>query len=184
MEANPPAPLFGSDLYRSAQTLIQLAAAKGLKIALAESCTGGLVAGLLTEVPGSSAVIDRGFVTYSNEAKQDMLGVPPELLQKYGAVSAPVALAMAEGVLLHSRANLAIAVTGIAGPGGGSRDKPVGLVHFALAMRGQPSMPKERRFGAGEEDQLGSAPWDRSHIRLAAISQAIDLLHIGVNQWA
>ena len=105
-------------------------------VATAESCTGGLVAGALTDIAGSSAVVDRGFVTYTNEAKQQMLGVPPTTLEKFGAVSRETAEAMAHGALGHAQADLAVSITGIAGPGGGSPEKPVGLVHFAAASRG------------------------------------------------
>ena len=113
-----------------------LCKAKKLMVATAESCTGGLVAGALTEIAGSSAVVDRGFVTYTNEAKAEMLGVPAERWRRHGAVSRETAEAMAKGALAHSRADLAVAITGIAGPGGGSAEKPVGLVHFAAASRG------------------------------------------------
>ena len=109
--------------------------ARGLKIATAESCTGGLVAGALTEIAGSSDVVDRGFVTYSNEAKQQMLGVPAATIEKHGAVSRETAEAMARGALGNANADLVVSITGIAGPGGGSADKPVGLVHFAAASR-------------------------------------------------
>ena len=124
--------------------MLDKARAAGLTIATAESCTGGLVAGALTAIAGSSDVVDRGFVTYSNAAKMQMLGVPPTLLAQHGAVSQPVAVAMAEGALKASGAGLAVSITGIAGPGGGSADKPVGLVHFALARRGSPC-PSSRR---------------------------------------
>ena len=119
-----------------AETLIQHCLALRLKVVTAESCTGGLVAGALTGVPGSSAVVDRGFVTYSNEAKADMLGVDPKLIARDGAVSESVSRAMAEGALQRSLANIAVSITGIAGPGGGSDLKPVGLVHFACARKG------------------------------------------------
>ena len=109
---------------------------KKLKVVTAESCTGGLIAGLLTEIPGSSEVVERGFITYSNEAKQEMLDVPIEYLNTFGAVSKEVALAMAEGALVKSNAQLAVSVTGIAGPGGGSEEKPVGLVHMVVAHEG------------------------------------------------
>ena len=136
------------------------------RIATAESCTGGLVAGLLTEIPGSSDVIERGFVTYSNEAKVGLLGVPGELLAEHGAVSDPVARAMAEGALLRSNAHVAVSITGVAGPGGGSARKPVGLVHFGIAAEGRPAGHLERRYG-----DLG-----RSAIRLAAVEDALELL--------
>ena len=135
------------------------------RIVTAESCTGGLIAGLLTEIPGSSDVVERGFVTYSNEAKQEALGVPAALLRKYGAVSDHVARAMADGALRHARAQLAIAVTGIAGPGGGSAEKPVGLVYIALA-NGHDISSREYRFG-----DIG-----RGQVRLATVREAIRLL--------
>jgi nicotinamide-nucleotide amidase len=157
--------MFGPDLLVRAERLLADARAKGLKIATAESCTGGLVAGLLTEIPGSSDVVERGFVTYSNDAKQDLLGVPREILQSYGAVSEQTARAMAQGALKQSRADLAVAVTGIAGPGGGSADKPVGLVHFA-AVRGDKVIHRECRFG-----DIG-----RSDVRLKSIEVALEML--------
>ena len=166
--------IYGFDDEEIEDVLVQELRARGKTLALAESCTGGLVAGLLTQVPGSSAVLDRGFVTYSNQAKQDMLGVPLSLLETHGAVSAAVAISMAEGALFHSRADLALAITGIAGPGGGSPQKPVGLVHFALAARGQPTQPLERRFG-----ELG-----RTEVRWAALEQALQMLHKGVSEKA
>jgi nicotinamide-nucleotide amidase len=138
----------------------------GLLLATAESCTGGLIAGAITEVAGSSAVLDRGFVTYSNEAKTGMLGVAPDLIGRVGAVSREVAVAMAEGALHASRADIAVAVTGIAGPGGGSAEKPVGLVHFAVAVRGAPTIHAERRFG-----DIG-----RSAVRLATVQAALELI--------
>ena len=137
-----------------------------LTIATAESCTGGLVAALLTAMPGSSAVFERGFVTYSNEAKTDSLGIPAEFIERYGAVSSEVARAMAVGALEHSRADVAVSITGIAGPGGGSAQKPVGLVHFACARRGGDARAVERRFGV----------LSRSDIRAAAVSTALRLL--------
>ncbi|MCB1503115.1 MAG: CinA family protein, partial [Bauldia sp.] len=109
-----------------ARAIVESCTAKGLLVVTAESCTGGLIAGTLTEIPGSSAIVDRGFVTYSNEAKSEMLGVPKVLIRAHGAVSRAVAVAMAEGAIRASRAHLAVAVTGVAGPGGGSEDKPVG----------------------------------------------------------
>ena len=116
-------------------------------VATAESCTGGLVAGALTDIAGSSAVVDRGFVTYTNEAKHQMLGVPSKTLETFGAVSRETAEAMARGALGHANADLVVAVTGIAGPGGGSHDKPVGLVHFAAASRAGKLNHREQRFG-------------------------------------
>ncbi|MEM1399455.1 MAG: CinA family protein [Pseudomonadota bacterium] len=115
------------------EKLIQACAQKGLKLATVESCTGGLIAGAITDVPGASAVLERGFVTYSNEAKQEMLGVPAETIHAHGAVSEATAKAMAKGALAHSKADIALSVTGIAGPGTEGTDKPVGLVWFGLA---------------------------------------------------
>jgi nicotinamide-nucleotide amidase len=140
--------------------------ALGVKIATAESCTGGLLSALLTEIPGSSAVLERGFVVYSNGAKQEMLGVAEEVLSVHGAVSEAAARAMALGALAHSSADTALAITGIAGPDGGTAEKPVGLVHFALARRGAPTIARERRFGA----------LSRSAIRLASVATALELL--------
>lgn len=157
--------MFSPALLSQAEKLLADARGKGLRIVTAESCTGGLIAGLLTEIAGSSDVVERGFVTYSNEAKQDLLGVPGELLARHGAVSAEVARAMALGALQHSRADLAVAVTGIAGPGGGSADKPVGLVHFAAA-RGDRITLRECRFG-----DIG-----RRDIRLKSVATALQLL--------
>ena len=153
-------------LLAPAGALVARAKAAGLMIATAESCTGGLIAGVLTEIAGSSAVVDRGFVTYSNEAKTDLVGVDAALIACVGAVSREVAIAMVEGAIARSRADLAVAVTGIAGPGGGSADKPVGLVHFAALRRGGTAFHLERRFG-----DLGRSP-----VRLATIAQALDLL--------
>lgn len=150
-------------LLPAAETLVRRCTARGVMLATAESCTGGLIAGLLTEIAGSSAVLDRGFVTYSNEAKTGMIGVPAELIGRVGAVSREVAEAMAEGALAASRADIAVSVTGIAGPGGGSAEKPVGLVHFGFAARGAPVRHVERRF----EDR------GRAAIRADAIAQAL-----------
>ena len=146
-----------SDLAARAAEVLAVLGARGLKAATAESCTGGMVAAALTAIAGSSSVVDRGFVTYSNEAKAEMLGVPPELIDAHGAVSQAVARAMAEGALKHSRAQVAVAITGIAGPGGGSPDKPVGLVHFACAAIGQPTRHHAEVFAG-----------DRAAVRLAA----------------
>ncbi|MGU3400856.1 CinA family protein [Brucellaceae bacterium D45D] len=139
---------------------------QGVMIVTAESCTGGLIAGALTDIAGSSDVVDRGFVTYSNEAKNEMIGVPMDLIQRVGAVSKEVALAMAEGALAHSRAGVTVAVTGIAGPGGGSDEKPVGLVHIASARKGHPTLHRECRFGAKS----------RTEIRHATVLAALDLV--------
>jgi len=134
--------------YESAQALLADAKSRGLLIATAESCTGGLIAASLAAVPGASAVLERGFVSYANESKTEMLGVPAELIALHGAVSRDVALAMAQGALQNSRANLAVAVTGVAGPDGGSAEKPVGLVHIAAARRDGAALHEEKRFGA------------------------------------
>ena len=149
-----------------AERLIRRYTERGLKIATAESCTGGLVAALLTEIPGSSAVVERGFVTYSNEAKTDLVDVPAGLIAAHGAVSEPVARAMAEGAIARSRADVAIAITGIAGPGGATPTKPVGLVHFALASKGASTRHLERRYG-----DLG-----RETVRARAVEDALELL--------
>src|SRR5215467_14041032 len=139
--------MFPSPLLRLAEVVIAAAREKGLRIATAESCTGGLIGGLLTEIPGSSDVFDRGFVAYSNRAKQDMLGVPGDLIADMGAVSEAVARAMAEGAVENSNAHLAVAVTGIAGPGGGTAMKPVGHVHIAAAREGRSILHEAHRFG-------------------------------------
>lgn len=157
--------MFSPALLAQAENLLAAARERGVKIVTAESCTGGLVAGLLTEIAGSSDVVERGFVTYSNEAKTDLLGVPTAILEAYGAVSKQTALAMAAGALVNSRADLAVAVTGIAGPGGGSLEKPVGLVHFAAARDGR-AIHREERFG-----DIG-----RSAVRLKAVAVALALL--------
>jgi nicotinamide-nucleotide amidase len=157
-------------LLARAEALVRAYAASGRRIVTAESCTGGLVAGLLTAVPGSSAVVDRGFVTYSNAAKADLVGVPMDLIDAHGAVSEPVARAMAEGALARSLADAAVSITGIAGPGGGSADKPVGLVHFALAAKDAPTRHVERRFGDP----------GRAEIRLLSVEQAVALLQDAV----
>jgi nicotinamide-nucleotide amidase len=158
--------MFSAALLARAETLLAAARAKGLKIATAESCTGGLIAGLLTEIAGSSDVFERGFVTYSNESKEQMLGVPGVLIRSHGAVSEAVVRAMAEGAIRNSAAQLSVAVTGVAGPGGGSDDKPVGLVHIAAARDGEASLHREYRFG-----DIG-----RSQVRLATVEAALELL--------
>ena len=158
------------ELKQRAAALLKAYEQRGLKIATAESCTGGLVAALLTEIAGSSAVVERGFVTYSNEAKTELIGVPADLIAAHGAVSEPVARAMAEGALAHSRAHVAVAITGIAGPGGATATKPVGLVHFGLARRGAPILHLERRYG-----DLG-----RKIVRRRAVEDALGLLEQAV----
>jgi nicotinamide-nucleotide amidase len=157
--------MFAPELRQRAKTLVALYRARDLTLVTAESCTGGLVAGLITEIPGSSNVLERGCITYSNRAKIEDLGVPPALLEECGAVSKEVALAMAEGALKHSRAAIALAVTGIAGPEGGSAEKPIGLVYFACGAVGAITI-LEKRFG-----DIG-----RSEIRLAAVATTLDLL--------
>ena len=149
-----------------ATEVLERARAQGLKITTAESCTGGLVAGALTEIAGSSDVFGYGFITYANAAKASVLKVPEAMLAEHGAVSQPVAMAMAEGALAASGADVAVAITGVAGPGGGTAEKPVGLVHFAAARRGQPTLHRVERFGA-----LG-----RSQVRQASVVVALELL--------
>jgi nicotinamide-nucleotide amidase len=155
-----------NDVTAAATELVNLCITRKLTIATAESCTGGLVAGALTEVPGSSAVLDRGFVTYSNDAKQQMLGVPTETLRDYGAVSRQTAEAMAQGALAKAKTDLAVSITGIAGPGGGSADKPVGLVHFAAVARDGTTMHAGKRFG-----DIG-----RAQVRHKSVLQALAML--------
>jgi nicotinamide-nucleotide amidase len=154
------------EIQDAARRVLDLCKARGLMVATAESCTGGLVIGALTEIAGSSAVVDRGFVTYSDEAKQQMLGVPAVTLREHGAVSRQTAEAMVKGVLAHTDVALAVSVTGIAGPGGGTPEKPVGLVHFAAASRAGRFVHQERRFG-----EIG-----RSDIRRQSVLQALALL--------
>ncbi|KQY40096.1 CinA family protein [Rhizobium sp. Root483D2] len=146
--------------------LISAFAKRGLMVATAESCTGGLIAGVLTEIPGSSSVVDRGFVTYSNDAKIQMLGVANATLETHGAVSRQTAIEMVRGALSHSKADLAVAVTGVAGPGGGSAEKPVGLVHLAAASRGGNILHREMRYG-----DIG-----RDAVRMATVHTALDML--------
>jgi nicotinamide-nucleotide amidase len=141
-------------LIIAAWDLLDLCKAKNLSVVTAESCTGGLVAAALTDAPGASKVVDGGFVTYSNDAKQKVLKVPKDLLDAYGAVSEQVARAMAEGALAASPADLAVSITGIAGPEGGTPEKPVGLVHFAAARRGGPVIHREKRFGDTGRGQI------------------------------
>jgi nicotinamide-nucleotide amidase len=155
-----------SELKDRATALLEAYRQRGLKIATAESCTGGLVAALLTEIAGSSAVVERGFVTYSNEAKTELIGVPADLIAAHGAVSEPVARAMAEGAVAHSYADVAVGITGIAGPGGATATKPVGLVHFGLARKGAATVHLERRYG-----DLG-----RENVRQRAVEDALLLL--------
>ena len=148
-----------------ATAVLEACRARGLMLATAESCTGGLIAAALTAIAGSSDVVDRGFVTYSNEAKTEMLGVPEALIAAEGAVSAPVARAMAAGALARSRAAIAVSVTGVAGPGGGTAAKPVGLVWFGLAVRGGEARCEERVF-----------PGDRATVRAATVAHALGMV--------
>jgi nicotinamide-nucleotide amidase len=153
-------------LHRDASELVALCTSAKLMIATAESCTGGLLAGTITEIPGSSGIFGWGVVTYSNEAKTELLGVPKELIDKHGAVSAEVAAAMAEGALARSGADIAVAVTGIAGPDGGSEEKPVGLVYLSSARKNRPPLHAVHHF-----NDLG-----RDATRFAAVQQAIRML--------
>ncbi len=158
--------MFPERYQNRAASLIASCRTGELTITTAESCTGGLLAALLTSVPGSSEVFDRGFVTYSNAAKIECLGVSPQVLECFGAVSRETALAMANGALAHSDATIALSITGVAGPGGGTPQKPVGLVHFGLARKGGGANAVEKHFGA-----IG-----RGAVRGAAIAFAVDLL--------
>lgn len=158
--------LFPADVEALAHRIVSDFTRRQLMVATAESCTGGLIAGALTEIPGSSAVVDRGFVTYTNEAKRQMIGVTAETLDRHGAVSRETALEMVQGALDHSRAALAVAVTGIAGPGGGSDRKPVGLVHLAVKSRSGTLAHREMRYG----------DTGRSQIRLATVRTALKML--------
>ena len=152
-------------LIADAETLLAAYRAAGLKIATAESCTGGLVAGCLTAIAGSSDVVERGFVTYSNEAKTELVGVPADLIARHGAVSAQVVVAMAEGALTHSRADVSVAVTGIAGPGGATPGKPVGLVYICSARTGREPVVERHQFHG-----------DRHAVRVASVEVALALL--------
>ncbi len=156
---------FPPELLREAEALLAELQQRTLRLATAESCTGGLLAGLLTEIPGASAILERGFVTYSNAAKTSLLGVDAQLIERVGAVSEEVARAMAEGALTHAPVDVAVAVTGIAGPDGGSAEKPVGLVYLAVARKGAGTQARECRFGS-----IG-----RTEIRLASLREALNL---------
>ena len=158
----------GDTIRDAAARVLDACRIHGLKVATAESCTGGLVAGALTEIAGSSDVVDRGFVTYSNAAKEAMLGVPASILERYGAVSRETADAMAAGALEMSNADLTVAITGIAGPGGGSAEKPVGLVHFAAAARDGRRIRREKRYG-----DIGRSP-----VRAHAVAEALVILEL------
>ena len=156
---------FPGPLIAKAEDLLEAYRRADLKIATAESCTGGLIAGCLTEIPGASDVVERGFLTYSNEAKHDLLGVPMALIRAQGAVSAEVAEAMAAGALERSAADAVVSATGIAGPGGATADKPVGLVYLGAARRGLAPVHQRHVFAG-----------DRGAVRLAAVEAALDLL--------
>jgi nicotinamide-nucleotide amidase len=153
------------ELLHKAAELLEACRRLHIRLATAESCTGGLIAATLTAITGSSDVVDRGFVTYSNRAKTEMLGVPPELIERVGAVSEEVAQRMAEGALARSQANIAVAVTGVAGPGDLSAAKPVGLVWFGLAQHGREVASEKRVF-----------PGDRTGIRRAAVDHALHMI--------
>lgn len=135
-----------SGTFELADLFLKACARREILVATAESCTGGLIIATMTDIPGSSSMVDRGFITYSNDAKREMIGVRPETLEAYGAVSRETALEMAAGALKKSKAGIAIAVTGIAGPDGGSIEKPVGLVWFGIAVKGQEALAEKRLF--------------------------------------
>jgi nicotinamide-nucleotide amidase len=154
------------EILELAERVLDTSRRRGWRLATAESCTGGLVTAALTAIAGSSDVVERGFVAYSNAAKSELLGVAPAILAGHGAVSAETAAAMAAGALARAPVDLAVSVTGIAGPGGGSAEKPVGLVHLGLAVRAGPARTERHVF-----------PGDRAAIRRAALVRALELLH-------
>ncbi|WP_414713979.1 CinA family protein [Shinella sp.] len=158
--------MWPADIEESARRIVADFTERKLLLATAESCTAGLIAAAITEIAGSSIIFDRGFVTYSNEAKREMIGVANATLKAHGAVSRPTVLEMAQGAIGNSGANISVAVTGIAGPGGGSDDKPVGLVHLAAARTGQETLHREMRYG-----DIG-----RSAVRLATVRTALEML--------
>ncbi len=158
--------MFDESIHDRARAVLDACRAARLMLVCAESCSGGLVIGALTEIPGSSDVVERGFVTYSNRAKTEMLGVPPALIESHGAVSEPVVCAMAEGALVRAHAQVSVAVTGIAGPGGDSAAKPAGLVHLAAARRGKGVLHEKHEFG-----DVG-----RDTVRRATVAAALDLI--------
>ncbi len=160
-------------IWSLAQAIIDKAGAEGVMVASAESCTGGMITAALTDVPGSSAVVERGFVTYTNEAKTEMLGVPASVIATSGAVSAAVARAMAKGALQNSRADVAVSVTGIAGPSGGTARKPVGLVWFGLADRNGAARVERRVFADGSRDFVRTKATETAlHLMLTALQTA------------
>lgn len=158
--------MLNTDVLSEAESILALARDRKFQLVTAESCTGGLIAAALTAIAGSSDVVDRGFVTYSNEAKAEMLGVPVDMLAEHGAVSEPVARAMAYGALVNSLADVSVAVTGVAGPGGGSAEKPVGLVHLAVAKRLNSVVRTRREV----------FPGDRTDVRTATVLTAFAML--------
>ena len=158
--------MIDAEIQELATRVLAACRARQWMVATAESCTGGLVAGALTEIAGSSDVVDRGFVTYSNAAKMALVGVPEATLAAYGAVSRQTAEAMAQGALARAPVDLAVAITGIAGPGGGSAEKPIGLVHFAAAAKNGRLIHREKRYG-----DIG-----RSEIRRASVIEALTML--------
>lgn len=164
--------ILSDDITGLAERVIKENAAAGRKVALAESCTGGLVAGALTEIAGSSSVLDRGFVTYSNEAKMESLGVAQDIIETFGAVSIACVWAMAEGAIKNSDADVAVAISGVAGPGGGTQLKPVGTVVFARAYRNQDGEPE----GELKHFEGGDGPGGRAAIRRQATICALELL--------
>ncbi len=161
--------MIDTTILAAAEALLQRCRDAGLMVATAESCTGGLIAATLTAIAGSSDVVERGFVTYSNEAKTDLVGVDPALIASHGAVSEPVARAMAAGAVARSRADIAVSVTGVAGPGGGSAEKPVGLVWFGCARRGRDTVTLRHVF-----------PGDRTEVRRATVAEALRLLEAAI----
>jgi len=161
------ASLLPAEMVALARKVVEQNAALGRRVALAESCTGGLVTAAITEIPGSSAVLDRAFVVYSNEAKQETLGVAEDIIDAFGAVSVACVYAMARGALERSHADVAVAISGVAGPGGGSEGKPVGTVVFARAVRGSETPEAEARLFAEK---------DRAGVRLQATLCALELL--------
>tara|TARA_B100000530_G_scaffold189029_1_gene119896 strand:- start:152 stop:658 length:507 start_codon:yes stop_codon:yes gene_type:complete len=162
--------MFPLEINSKASSILKVCKQKGITIITAESCTGGLIAGCLTEIPGSSSVIEGGFVTYSNQVKVSMLSVKLEQLDQYGAVSEEVARSMAEGALGSSKADIAVACTGVAGPGGATNTKPVGLVHLSCALRKHPTLHKRCNFSG-----------ERSTIRLATVKAAFELIEAQLN---
>jgi nicotinamide-nucleotide amidase len=164
--------IFPEDISESAARLLEKCCRRGLTLATAESCTGGLLAACLTSIAGSSDVFERGFVTYSNQSKMNLLGVTAGTLEAHGAVSAETAVEMGEGLLRNSRADIGISITGIAGPGGGSDEKPVGLVHMAVSRRLKPVLQHEFRFG----------PLPRNSIQIEAVRSALNLIARSVDQ--